>query len=249
MNLLKLAPNIEVAYIGPSQTSGKLPAVFYFALSAQESLSLDPYNQPAVYLAEKGIRVFSLNLPAHGPTLRAVDAMNVWASAFAKGEDPIANFLDHVVFILHALIEKELILKENIGLMGLSRGGLIASLMARKCDIKTIVGFAPMTELTYIREFQQTQETQAEKYNLIHHAAFLCEKTIRFYIGNRDTRVGTRSCFVLVEALVEAAFEKGNRSPPIELIMSPSIGYMGHGTSKEIFEAGAEWLFTHIKAF
>jgi hypothetical protein len=78
--------------------------------------------------------------------------------------------------------------------------------------------------------------------DLIHLAPSLFDRTIRFYIGNHDTRVGTGECFHFTQSLVEEAVRNQIRSPQIELIITPSIGQMGHGTSKEIFHAGTEWL-------
>ena len=45
-----------------------------------------------------------------------------------------------------------------------------------------------------------------------------------------------------VRKLTDDAFESGIRSAPIEMIITPSIGYQGHGTSTHVFEEGAEWL-------
>ncbi|MDN3505846.1 MAG: prolyl oligopeptidase family serine peptidase [Simkaniaceae bacterium] len=240
MEVIQLRSDIEVAHIGPSFDKGRLPSVFYFALSAEESLNLDPYNQPAVYLANKGVRVFSLNLPAHGPNLIATDAIRVWAEEFRQGKDPLAPFLKNARFAIEALIEKGLITSEKIGFMGLSRGGLISSLVATEFDVCAILGFAPMTVLSYAKEF--ASEDEAKDYSLFNHIDTLCKKSIRFYMGNRDTRVGTDKCYELALQLANRAYEKGSRSPPIELIVAPSIGHMGHGTPKATFEAGADWL-------
>lgn len=243
MEVIQLSPEIDLGHIGPPLESGRLPSVFYFALSAEESLNLDPYNQPALYLAEKGIRVFSINLPAHGPNLSALDAIKVWALEFSEGKDPLAPFFEKVIFSLNALIDKGLIVREKIGLMGLSRGGLIAGHIAGSFNVRASVCFAPMTELTFAKEFEEIKDLPlAQQYNLLNHGEALCKETLRFYIGNRDVRVGTGKCFALLEHLVDTAYYKGIRSAPIEMVIAPSIGHMGHGTSKETFEHGAHWL-------
>lgn len=243
METIGLAPNLDVGHLGPPLEKGRLPAVFYFALSAQESLDLDPYNQPAVFLANLGVRVFSLNLPAHGPNLNALEAIGTWAQNFSEGIDPLAPFLEQASFAIDALIDKGLIVREKIGVMGLSRGGLIASHVAKSCaDVRAITAFAPMIALTKAREFVPKHTPGASEYNLVEIADELVGKPLRFYIGNRDTRVGTKICFDFVEDLVERSFQKGIRSPEVELLISPSIGHMGHGTSKAIFESGAAWI-------
>jgi len=45
-----------------------------------------------------------------------------------------------------------------------------------------------------------------------------------------------------VQKLANAAYEKRIRTSPIEMHIVPSIGLMGHGTSPETFQAGAEWM-------
>ena len=244
MDSLQLTPQIQVTHIGPPLDKAHQPTVFYFALSGKDSVALDPYNQPALYLAKHGIRVFSLDLPAHGPNMNALDAVGVWAQEFAEGKDPISPFLDQIIFAIDALIAKGLIVREKIGVMGLSRGGLIASLIAAKYEnIRAVVGFAPMTELSFASEFADLQDNEnVRAINLQSHVAALCVKPIRYYIGNRDERVGTDKCFELVQNLANYAFEQNISNPPVEMIITPSVGQMGHGTSKEVFEAGADWI-------
>ena len=74
-------------------------------------------------------------------------------------------------------------------------------------------------------------------------------RKLRFYIGNCDQRVGTRNCFDFVDKLSSAMFEARNRSPSVELIISPSIGFQGHGTPKHIFHRGAQWLAEQLVQF
>lgn len=243
MDLIHLAPDLVVGHVGPSLSQGPLPSVIYFALSAEESLSLDPYNQPALYLAERGVRVFALDLPFHGPKLNPAEAIDKWATAFAHGKDPLSPFIEKTIHAIEGLGEKGVLFEEKIGFMGLSRGGLIASLVAGAFPkLKALTAFAPMTELTFAKEFQGLSKGGLEKFNLLENLETLYDKTLRFYIGNRDIRVGTDRCFAFIHHLTETAFKKGIRSPPIELMITPSIGHMGHGTSKEIFEDGADWL-------
>ncbi len=220
---------VEVAFVGPPLHEGPLPALFYFALSVEESLTVDPYNQPVVHLQKLPLRIFSINLPAHGPGLKSVDAMDRWAEDFAEGRDPLTPFLDQTAAAILAMREEGVF--TELSLMGLSRGGMIAGHIATRVPVKRIVAFAPLTKLSY-----------APQFDLSHCVEQLCSIPIRFYIGNRDTRVGTSHCFDLVNQLAEEAFKRGMRSPPIEMIVSPSIGHMGHGTSKHTFEAGAEWV-------
>jgi len=249
MDLLSLTAEMDIAHIGPSLDQGRLPAVIYFALSAEESLGLDPYNQPALFLASKGIRVFSLNLPAHGPGLSALDAIGAWAEEFAADRDPLTPFIEKASFAIDTLIEKGLIIREKLGLMGLSRGGFIAlHTMARSPAVHSTVCFAPLIQLKEAREFQEVHAPRADELDLSRIRENLIDRPIRFHMGNRDTRTGTRTCFDFFASLVDLSFEKGVRSPPLDLFLIPSIGQMGHGTSKETFVNGATWLAKNLGA-
>lgn len=239
-----LSKDCTVSYLGPHLDEGPLPAVFYFALSAEESLQVDPYNQPALALQKHKIRIFSLDLPAHGKNLPAVHAMSVWAQEIAQGKNLIEDFISKAQFAIETLMERAVLIEDQIGFMGLSRGGFIACHVASRLPfISTILGFAPLTSLGYLQEFQEIHENALDLHRLI---PTLFNRTLRFYIGNRDTRVGTAECFHFIKDLTEEAFQNKIRSPQIELFISPSIGHKGHGTSKDIFEAGALWLAGEI---
>ena len=77
----------KVSYVGPDILDGPLPSLFYFALSEEESLLVDPYNQPVQFLLEKPVRTFSLTIPGHGPDLDPRKAIGIWAEEFKKGND------------------------------------------------------------------------------------------------------------------------------------------------------------------
>ena len=144
------------------------------------------------------------------------------------------------------------IIEEKSALIGLSRGVFIAAHVASSLPgIPTLLGFAPLTQLSYAKEFQEKnlqENALAKALSLTHLIPYLCNRTIRLYIGNLDERVGTRHCFNWVEGLCAAALEKGIRSPKIELMIRPSIGHQGHGTSKETFYDGALWLKNQLGA-
>lgn len=228
----------ELQYIGPDLTKGPLPAVFYFALSAKDSLHLDPFNQPAVFLSKYRLRVFSLTLPGHH--LPATEALSDWAQEIRNGNDIISEFSNRALEVMEELITKNVIEKGKLATAGLSRGGFLACHIAAKTAlVSTILGFAPLTRLDYVKEFEGMD---VSAFNLSHLVDSLSDRTIRFYIGNRDRRVGTEHCFHLISALAENAYHKKIRSPPIELIISPSIGHQGHGTPPTVFQEGADWL-------
>jgi esterase FrsA len=234
---------LEVKFIGPPLEKGPLPAVFYFALSANDSLYLDPYNQPANFLNNGEMRVFSVTLPGHD-ILPATEALSFWSTEVKKDHDVLDKFTTQIADYIQELIDKQLIVPEKFGVMGLSRGVFIAAYVAAKLpQIPYILGFAPLTRLEHIVEFHGMD---VDRWNLIHLADKLYNRSIRFYIGNHDMRVGTENSFELISLLAETAYQNQIRSSPIELIVSPSIGRHGHGTSPEIFRQGTDWLRTRV---
>jgi esterase FrsA len=240
---LELLPELEVAYIGPELSAGPLPALFYFALSAKDSLELDPFNQPVAYLSSLPMRIFSITLPGHENQLPPTEALERWAKAIASGKNVIADFVLNVKSAVHVLLHKHAIIPERIAVAGLSRGAFLAATCAAEIpEFQYILGFAPLTDLSFAKEFAEMQHNPiVASLKLETLAARLCDRSLRFYIGNLDARVSTRRCFDFVEKLSQEALEQKIRSPQVELILGPSIGRDGHGTSKEVFHHGAQW--------
>jgi len=148
-------------------------------------------------------------------------------------------FIESVTSDIKELIEEGLISK--LAFMGLSRGGWVScQIAARIKKVSHVLAFAPLTELQKARELIKTPLTK--EHDLYEYLEDLHDRSIRFYIGNRDSRVSTRRCFSFIEALADKAHDNRIRSNPIELIITPSIGMHGHGTAKHIFESGAQWI-------
>lgn len=238
------------SYIGPDISSGPLPALFYFALSAEDSLHLDPYNQPVAYLSSLPMRIFSMTLPGHEGGSPPTQALDIWAAEISRGNNLIHHFASHVKSTIDHLLKQNVLDPEKLAVAGLSRGAFIAAHAAAAIpEFRYILGFAPLTQLSYAKEFQTLSHTPlVQSLSLTHLADPLSERSIRFYIGNHDTRVSTRLCFDLIDTLSQTAHQKRIRSPQIELIIGPSIGHQGHGTSKEVFHHGAQWIAEKLKA-
>ncbi len=246
---LSPAPGVSLFHTGPALDHGPLPSLFYFALSGEDSLSLDPFNQPVAFLHGKMIRVFSMTLPGHENGLPAAKALSVWADDFSKGVDCIGEFLEQAEKAVSFAIREKFADPSKLAFAGLSRGGMIAAhLAARVPACRFLLAFAPLTKLKNAKEFSELKHHPlAESFDLERIAPALCNRHVRLYIGNHDTRVGTKSCFDFAMSLVESAREHKVRVPQIELFISPSIGHMGHGTPPEIFHQGAHWIAECLK--
>lgn len=232
-----------IFYQGPDLQLGPLPAVLFFALSAQMSLFENPFNQPVLHLIRQGIRVFSWDLPFHGPGLDPHDAMRKWAHEFVYNPSFISDFLELCRHHINYLIEEGLVDPLHLGVAGLSRGGFVAThLAASDSRLKTVLGFAPLTQPKPLEELQSFPELSFDQISLTAIAEKLIHTRLRFYIGNHDQRVGTDACFHFIHHLTEVAFNHGIRSPAVELMIYPSIGHKGHGTPPHIFHEGADWI-------
>jgi hypothetical protein len=222
-----------------------LPTVFYFTLSKEASLSIDPFNQFTNYLSLYGIRVISFDLPFHTDLNSFHKAIDQWSEHLLNGHDILTPFFEKVSQSIDELIEKKLIDKEYLAVAGLSRGAFVAChIAAINPHISTILGFAPLTCLGYIKEFHNTSFNSLDLTSIIPK---LIGKQLRFYIGNQDLRVGTEKCFEFVFDLAKANREAKIRPNEVELFIELSQGHQGHGTLPPTFEKGALWLQNIIK--
>lgn len=230
-----------VSFVGPGLKEGVLPALIYFALSKEDSLSLDPFNQPVQFLQGKPLRAFSFTIPCHLPGQNKMDAMKCWADNLKKNKNFLLDFIQECSNEVDFLVKENIIDPKFIAVSGLSRGGFLATHLAAKNEkINTVLGFSPLTNLKFLHEF--ASELEDDSYSLNHLKEKLIHKSLRFYIGNHDTRIGTKNCFEFIEELTSTAYQNKVRSPQVELVIFPSIGHKGHGTPPHIFEEGIEWL-------
>ncbi len=241
---LQVAPDITLYHAGPPLDLGPLPSFFYFALSGQDSLCTDPYNQIVQFLHGQMIRVFSMTLPAHESNLPASSAIKTWAEDYLASRDPIEDFLQKFFIATEFAIKNHFVNPLKLAIGGLSRGGFIAlHAAARDPRFRFILPLAPITELDKIHEFASMQDhpaIRALNVNLLKQN--LWNRTIRFHIGNHDSLVDTKACFHFAMNLVEEAAHHNLRSPQIEFFTHPSIGHKGHGTPLDVFRKGSDWI-------
>jgi esterase FrsA len=240
---LPIPSPLKFLYSGPDISNGPLPAFFYFGGSGKDSLSQEPFNGPVPYLKDSPLRIISCDLPFHSSPPYD-EAIALWAKEIKNGKDCISPCLDQIVSAIHLCLDKKIIDPKKLAVGGLSRGGWIATLLAAKEPLLThILCFAPMIDPLFLEPFHGLEKNPIfSPLNLFSQMEKLFSRHIRFYIGNHDHRVSTKIAFDFLEDLTELAFEKKIRSAPIEMIMTPSIGLLGHGTPKSSFQEGALWL-------
>lgn len=252
MKTLQGPNSLPIAFLGPSLEEGRKPAFFYFALSAEESLTLAPYNQPTSFLSEEEMRVFSFTLPGHGPGFDKYHAMAYWVEKLTS-DNLLEAFFQQALEAIEWLIAHQLVDPGKMAVGGLSRGGFIAThLAARDKRIKTVVAFAPLTRLDRIKESAEKKgdflfEKMAESLNLVNCVDALTHlQQLFFSIGNFDMRVGTEECFAFIHALAKCVHDKKARHCLVEMKIHPSIGHQGHGTPPHVFQEGAMIVKKHL---
>jgi len=242
-----ISPDLSLCYLGPSLEKGPLPALFYFSLSAQDSLLLPPFNTPVTYLkhlTHSSLRIFSLTIPGHENNLPKEKAIETWASAIKKGIDPITPYITNIGRAIEYLCTHDALSHGKLAFAGLSRGAYIATLAAAKNpSCKIVLGFAPLVNLAKAKEFAALQQHPlVQALNLHHSLPALVQAKVRFYIGNRDTRVDTKEAFSCITSLAELAYSQRAKEGSFQLMIHDSIGLMGHGTPDVIFAQGAQWI-------
>lgn len=239
----------QLFFVGPPIEHGPLPAFFYFFTSGDESLLVHPSNQPVLPFIGSSARVFSLTLPGHGPGFDKLIAMDYWFQKLQEDPFFIDHFIEEIKKIIEWLIEENIVDPKLIGAGGLSRGGFIATHLAAKVkEIHYLLGFAPLTQLKSLYESRpyQHEDSFQQTLNRLNLSSLIPEllhvRHVRFYIGNRDTRVNTDACYHFIRDFVEATHEARIRQCFLELFIIPSIGHKGHGTSPATFEEGGRWI-------
>jgi len=238
--IIEVRPGLEVSVVGPPREAGPMAGFFYFAFSGEESLHLDPYNQPIQPLDGEPVRSYSITLPYHGEGFRKEEAMERWAKDLATGGHQLLALFDEIDEAIHYLIASGWLVEKKIAVGGLSRGGWVAShVAARNPHVCALLGFAPLTLASQL-------DPGSAHLDLHHLCDQLTETQVRFYIGNRDLRVSTDSAFAFIRKLADCGYDAGHRSPRAELIITPSVGHKGHGTPKTSFYGGGRWLLRHL---
>lgn len=223
-------------FAGPDLSEGPRPAVVYLALTAKQSLQTDPFNQYVVDTLElcPHARVFAPTLPMHSENLiKNERVFHQWRQVYAQAGDVVSPFLRRTIATLAHLVASGLVSDGQLHIAGLSRGGLLAGLLATDAsftlDVASLTMFAPVTALSNLSEFSQLQEFSPRAAHKIQIASLhrpdvvqsLVSIPVNVYVGNVDTRVNTHSVVNFALQLATLAATSGIRAPPHSLVMYP----------------------------
>ena len=233
--------------------------VIYFALSAEATLMLDPFQRPLETLQELSPATISTDLPFHKFGQNELYTVAKWAKKQEEEPSFFPQYLDQLSADIKTIHSKISALQSTklplpVALIGLSRGTWIAmnvlSRLSKDPYFQTLAChlllYAPMTQIKDISdtsilncEFQMTFDSWMS-------------------IGNHDTKVSTEQAFLVHQHLLKSHItaQKASKTTSMDQLIKdkyphhfcsyPSHGYMGHGTSEAIFDRGAQWLSQSI---
>jgi dienelactone hydrolase len=212
------------------------PTLFVFANAIEETLGNDDYNKAGRLLADKGYLCVALDLPCHGKEEKPGEPAGLggWAARLAKGEDPVPGFLKNASAVLDFLIAEHYTDPKRVAAGGTSRGGFMAlHFAAGEPRVKCVAAFAPVTDLTALREFAPLKDQAATRaLALVNRADPLAARPVWLCIGNHDERVGTDLAIAFTRKLVAAAVSR-NKPAAVELHVMPVAGHTIHKTAHD----------------
>jgi pimeloyl-ACP methyl ester carboxylesterase len=170
-------------------------------------LTPEPDKPLAAELRAAGYDVQSPALPCAG-------SLPCWA----------AN-IDHAPFAEWEAQMARTMAGREVTLVGVSRGGYLALRLAQRPEVRQVIAFSPVTDLSRLREFRGV--TVPGQYAL--DPKPLVGKRLFVVIGSNDGRVGTNACLRLVARIVVAA---GQRTPDLTLEVLPVAGHRRVGDAR-----------------
>lgn len=111
-------------------------------------------------------KVFCLTVDGPGEgadiTVPKIRSLRFWAQHLTANEDFIGNFVSRTNIVLGKLIRDGVIDPGHIGVFGTSRGAFIGfHLAASDPKIRAVAAFSPVTDLTVLTEFRETEKSKA----------------------------------------------------------------------------------------
>ncbi len=152
----------------------------------------------------------------------------------------ISDLNDDISEVLDYLIEHNYTDPVKISACGTSRGGFIAlHYAASDPRVKSVAAFAPVTDLSALREFNGVEQKPSVKaLALKNQAKNLADRLVWLTIGDRDKRVGTDSAITFAQTVWKAS--KSNKQPGLQLHIQPEP--KGHTTPAGAPEQAARWI-------
>lgn len=241
---MKTSSGLEFGLWGGNENASPAPLLFILASTIDETLGSEYFRQCGNRLArEYGWLCVSLDLPYHGKFQKegSGDGLNGWADAVRQGDNFVSDNNARMREILEFLIREGCADPERIAVCGSSRGGYLAlQFAAGEERVKAVTAFAPVTDLSALREFSGVPDNLLATYRLDNHISELAKKKIWIVIGDRDERVGTDLAIELARNLSKASRQEQNGKGQVELnvMFEPK----GHTTPKGSVDRAVKWI-------
>lgn len=189
----------------------------------------------------------SIDFPCQGRQLLEGQPRGLggWSYRVGNGEDIVAEANRRLSKVHDQLIETGLADPQRVAACGTSRGGFLAlHFAAHDNRVKCVAGFAPVTDLAVLREFDGHQHHQlVRKLSLRNQAERLSGRPVWIIIGDRDDRVGTSSAYGFARQLSTVAREKDIASRvELHIVSEPK----GHTTPNGAPQQAAEWIHRQL---
>ncbi len=227
---------------------GELPqkpaaTLIILASTIEETLGNAYYRQSGNELSKKGYLLISIDLPCHGKQHRSGEPNGLagWPYRSAKGENFVDQTNKRLSTILDYLIKQGHTDPQKIAICGTSRGGYLAlQFAAYNARVKAVAAFAPVTDLTALREFHGIEKNElVQSLALINQAEKLAGRPVWIVIGDRDERVGTDHAIELARRITKVSLAKKIDSKvEFHVLAEP----LGHTVPKGSAERAAVWI-------
>jgi dienelactone hydrolase len=230
-------------------TKGATPAptLFVFGGGIENALRNKDYNQVGQRLAKDGYLCVSLDMPCHGADAKDKEDQGLggWRRRLEKGEDLVAGFTARASRVLDYLIKEKYTDPKRVCVCGTSRGGFMAlHFAAADSRVKCVAGFAPLTNLLALSEFDGMQNhATTKKASLLNNADKLAGRAVWVCIGNNDLRVGTDEVIAFCRKVVKIAAQR-SRPANVELHVMAVTGHRIHGSAHDEVAA---WILNKMR--
>jgi dienelactone hydrolase len=247
IELMHTLDGIEFGIWGNTNHEQPAPTLIVLATTIKNTLNSAYYRHCGNQLVKRGYICISINLPCHGD--QRVDGepegLSGWSHRVARDSDFVAEFNNRLSKVLDHLIKQGVSDPRKIAACGTSRGGFLA-LHAAIHDprVKCVAGFAPVTDLSVLREFKSTSERRLVKQlNLIKRAKDLAGRKVWIVIGDQDERVGTDHAIQLAR---EISRESRKQKLPSQATLHVLSEPRGHTIPDGADRLAADWILQQI---
>lgn len=232
---------IRFGWVG-AKPIGPAPTVFIFGAAIEEELTAPHVLDALIPLGEAGVLCIALDLPGEGADRRLTEPTHLhgWRFRLDHGEDVAADLVRRASAVLNHLVARGYTDPLKVAVFGTSRGAFMAfHFAAAEPRVRHVAGFAPVTDLLVLREFQDmVDDHQTRALTASRLAARLYDRGIFIIIGSTDYRVSTHLAIQFTERVIEEAAAHG-RQPRIELHVEPADGHRSPAGS---YPMAARWM-------